>query len=255
MDNRLTNAPEQPAARPGPPGLRFNADSRAWLRSARRWHRFAHIIRVLPAAIARAAERLDLHSGTRVLDFGCGEMPYRDLFGPQVEYVGADLPGNPSAEVEVSDSGHLCVPDQSFDVVVSTQVLEHVRSPSTYLEECFRVLRPGGRLLLSTHGTMILHPDPIDFWRWTSDGLRYQVELAGLRVVAFAGVMGLAATGLQLFQDATHARLPACLQAPYALVMQALVALCDRLDSDRSRAYNALVYTIVAERPGGPTSS
>jgi hypothetical protein len=74
-------------------------------------------------------------------------------------------------------------------------------------------------------------------------------------VVAFAGVMGLAATGLQLFQDATHPRLPVLLQAPYALVMQALVALCDRLDSDRSRAYNALVYTIVAERPATPPSS
>jgi SAM-dependent methyltransferase len=255
MDDRLTPPPEQPAARLGRSGLRFDPSSRAWLRSARPWHRLAYIIRVLPRAIARGAERLDLESGTRVLDFGCGEMPYRHLFGPQVQYVGADLPGNPAAEVEVSDSGHLRVPDQSFDVVVSTQVLEHVRSPSTYLEECFRVLRPGGRLLLSTHGTMILHPDPIDLWRWTSDGLRYQVELAGLRVVAFAGVMGLAATGLQLFQDATHARLPAFLRAPYALVMQALVALCDRLDSDRSRAYNALVYTVVAERPATPRSN
>jgi SAM-dependent methyltransferase len=248
-DDRLTPPPEQLAPRPGQSRLRFNSSPRAWLRSARPWHRFAYIIRVLPAAITRGIEHLELQSGARVLDFGCGEMPYRHHFGPEVQYVGADLPGNPAAEVEVSAGGHLLVADQSFDAVVSTQVLEHVRSPSTYLAECFRVLRPGGRLLLSTHGMMILHPDPLDLWRWTSDGLRYQVEAAGLRVVDFAGVLGLAATGLQLFQDATHGHLPALLQAPYVLVMQALIALCDRLDSDRSRGYNALVYTVVAERP------
>ena len=251
FDDRQTLSPERPAP---PGGLRFSPGSRAWLRSARPWNRLAYVIRALPAAIAKAAEHLDLRPGTRVLDFGCGEMPYRELFGPGVHYVGADLPGNPAAEVEVSGDGRLSVPDESFDVVVSTQVLEHVRSPSTYMQECFRVLRPGGRLLLSTHGMMILHPDPVDLWRWTSDGLRYQVELAGMRVVAFAGVMGLAATGLQLFQDATHGRLPAFLRAPYALVMQALIALFDRRDSVRGRALNALVYTIVAEKPPTPAA-
>ena len=90
FDDRQTLSPERPAP---PGGLRFSPGSRAWLRSARPWNRLAYIIHALPAAIAKAAEHLDLRPGTRVLDFGCGEMPYRELFGPGVHYVGADLPG------------------------------------------------------------------------------------------------------------------------------------------------------------------
>ena len=31
--------------------------------------------------------------------------------------------------------------------------------------------RPGGRVLLSTHGAMVYHPNPVDLWRWTGAGL------------------------------------------------------------------------------------
>jgi hypothetical protein len=63
-------------------------------------------------------------------------------------------------------------------------------------------------------------------------------------------VMGLSATGVQLFQDATWGHLPKLLRAPYAFLLQSLIALCDRLQSDRSRTYNALVFVVIAEKPG-----
>lgn len=229
--------------------LRFNQESRAWLRAARPWHRLAYITRALPAAIERGTEQLPITAGGSLLDFGCAEMPYRNLFPADVRYVGADLPGNPAAEVELTTAERLPVEDGSFDAVLSTQVLEHVADPSTYVAECFRVLRPEGRLLLSTHGIMVLHPDPVDYWRWTSDGLRRQIEVAGFRVVSFRGVMGLSATAIQLFQDATLGHLPQLLQTPYAVLLQSLIALCDRLHSDQSRSDNALVYIVVAEKP------
>lgn len=230
--------------------LHFNPASRSWLRSARPWDRLAYITRTLPAAIEAGLRELKLASGDRVLDFGCADQPYRHVFPAGAAYVGADLPGNPLAAVEVSPAGTLPLEDESFDAVLSTQVLEHVGEPSTYVGECFRVLRPGGRLLLSTHGIMVLHPDPVDYWRWTSDGLRYELEQAGLRVVELKGVMGLAPTAIQLFQDATYGALPRLLRAPYALVLQSLIALFDRFHSDHSRAYNALVFVVVAEKPG-----
>jgi SAM-dependent methyltransferase len=227
----------------------FNEASRAWLRRARPWDRFAYICKVLPAAIERGTRRLGLGPGSRVLDFGCADQPYRALFAPDIEYVGADIAGNPLADVEVSSDGTLPVSDGAFDAVISTQVLEHVVEPRTYVSECFRVLRPRGRLFLATHGTMVLHPDPIDYWRWTSDGLRYEIERSGLRVVQFEGVVGLTATALQLFQDATLGQLPRWLQASYGLLLQSLIALCDRLHTDRSRSYNALLFAVLAEKP------
>jgi hypothetical protein len=132
--------------------------------------------------------------------------------------------------------------------VLSTQVLEHVADPALYLSECLRVLRPRGRLL-STHGIMVYHPDPVDYWRWTCAGLRRAVEDAGFEVVRFEGIMGLAATGLQLIQDATYYYLPRFLRPGFALYLQTLIAVVDRVESWGGRELNALVFAVVARKP------
>lgn len=184
-----------------------------------------------------------------MLDFGCADQPYRRFFAPAVDYVGADLPGNPQASVQIRPDGTVPVDDASVDVVLSTQVLEHVADPAVYLRECHRVLRPGGQLLLSTHGIMVYHPDPVDLWRWTGAGLQRAVADAGFEVERFEGIMGLAATGLQLVQDALWWRLPRVVRPLVALVVQALVALADRAATPEDRRMNALVFALVARRP------
>lgn len=238
-----------PPATPEAPALtRFNPGSRRHVRSARPWDRLAYIVDVLPAAIEQLAPALGTGPTARVLDYGCADVPYRHLFGPSVEYVAADLPGNPHANAELRPDGSVAAADESFDAVISTQVLEHVSDPALYLSECARVLRPGGRLLLSTHGIMVYHPDPDDFWRWTCAGLQRQVRDAGFEIRQFEGVMGLAATGLQLLQDALYWRLPRPFRAPAALAFQALIRVADRVERPSDRRLNSLVFALVAER-------
>jgi SAM-dependent methyltransferase len=237
------------SAREAPDATRFQGRRPPELRTAPPWHRLAYIVRRLPAALEELSSALDLPRRGRVLDYGCADVPYRRFFPPDAAYVAADLPGNPHASVEISADGSIPCEDESFDVVLSTQVLEHVSDPGLYLSECHRVLRPGGRLLLSTHGMMLYHPDPVDYWRWTCAGLRRVVEEAGLRVVRFEGIMGLGATGLQFTQDAMLGRLPRPLRPGLCLLMQALVALADRLESSESRDLNALVFALVAVKP------
>jgi SAM-dependent methyltransferase len=231
-----------------PDATTFHAERPTDLRRAPRWHRLAHIVRVLPRELEALSRELGLPAGGRVLDYGCAEMPYRDFFPADVEYLGADLPGNPDATIEIGADGTLPVADASFDAVLSTQVLEHVVDPATYLAECHRVLRPGGRLLLSTHGLMVYHPDPVDYWRWTCAGLERIVIEAGFELVRFEGIMGLAATGLQLFQESVYYRLPRLLRAPLALLIQTLIGIADRVQGAESRRLNALVFALVAER-------
>lgn len=238
--------PERSETRPRP-GV-FQAGDRAVLRDPPRWHHLAYIARALPAALDRLIRGLAPAPGSRILDYGCADQPYRGFFPAGVDYVGADLPGNPAATVGIAVDGTVAAPDASFDVVLSTQVLEHVDDPTVYLSECFRVLRPGGILVLSTHGMMIYHPDPVDLWRWTCEGLRRAVGDAGFEVAHFEGIMGMGATGLQLVQDAALRRIPAALRPPVVLVMQALVAFADRLESRHSRDLNALVFAVVARR-------
>jgi SAM-dependent methyltransferase len=183
-----------------------------------------------------------------VLDYGCADLPYRRFFPDDVEYVAADLPGNPQATLALNPDATVPLESGSIDAVLSTQVLEHVTDPALYLSECHRVLRPGGRLLLSTHGTFVYHPDPVDLWRWTCAGLQYEVRRAGLEVVGFEGIIGLGATGIQLFQDSMWGRVPARARSLFALCMQALVVLTDRFETQESRDYNGQVFAVVAER-------
>ena len=232
-----------------PDASRYLEQCRAGVRASPPWHPLAYIIRLLPRRLEEMAGDLRLPPNGRVLDFGCADMPYRRFFDPEAEFVGADLPGNPRASVDVRPDGTLPSDDASFDAVLSTQVLEHVADPNVHLDECLRVLRPGGRLLLSTHGMMVYHPDPVDYWRWTCAGLRRAVEQAGFEVVRFEGIMGMAATGLQLVQDAASHRAPRWLRPAICLIMQSMVAVSDRVERPESRNLNALVFALVAEKP------
>jgi SAM-dependent methyltransferase len=121
-------------------------------------------------------------SAVRVLDYGCGGSPYRSLFTSCQTYHRADLSGD-GLDFEFTDDARL--PDHiggSYDCVLSTQVLEHVLEAPTYLREAYRALRPGGTLVLSTHGMFEEHGCPHDYWRWTGFGLMRAVEDAGFHV-------------------------------------------------------------------------
>lgn len=181
-----------------------------------------------------------------VLDYGCGNMPYRPLFGSHT-YIGADLPGNELATATIDATGRVHRADASCDAVVSTQALEHVHLPSAYLSECFRLLKPGGRLILSTHGYWIYHPDPNDYWRWTGEGLRKIVRDAGFEVRRVSALVGLPGAAVQLLQDAVAWRVPRPLRGAFSFVMQQMIRLVDRLfrrDED-----NALVFVVIAAKP------
>lgn len=128
-------------------------------------------------------------AGDRVLDFGCGDMPYRQLLESRgAKYLGADF--GDDADVTITPDGRLALDNASVDVVLSVQVLEHVRDLDTYFAEIARVLKPGGTLLLSTHGTWLYHPHPEDHRRWTRSGLLNEIESRGWRVGRCEAIVG-----------------------------------------------------------------
>ena len=129
----------------------------------------------LEAEAARAGTDLGRY---RVLDVGCGIRPYFPYFEPYAsEYVGVDLE-NPAADLEGSVEA-LPVDDAMYDLVLCTQVLEHVGDPDQAVRELHRVTAPGGRVLASTHGVQVYHPSPTDYWRWTHAGLERLFERGG----------------------------------------------------------------------------
>jgi SAM-dependent methyltransferase len=149
-------------------------------------------------------------AGCRVLDVGCGDRPYAQIFPGA---VGFDVPGNEHADLHGSLES-IPVEDESFDVVLCLQVLEHVPDPAAAVRELHRVVRPGGRVLLSTHGVYPFHPNPDDLWRWTHQGLERVFlasgEWASVTVRPGAGTAAtigmLVAHGVDLLCKRAHVR-------------------------------------------------
>jgi SAM-dependent methyltransferase len=185
-----------------------------------------------------------------LVDFGCGDMPYRPVIEPKIgKYLGVDLEMNPKAEHHIDFDSKTTLPDNYADIVLSNQVLEHVDTPSGYLQEAYRILKPGGTIILTTHGYWFYHPTPNDYWRWTSAGLRKTVEAEGFNINSFHGILGLAASGLQLLQDAICIKLPRFLMPPFALVMQAMIGLFNKINSQKQRDRDGAIYVVIAQKP------
>jgi SAM-dependent methyltransferase len=105
-----------------------------------------------------------------VLDLGSGKRYYEAFFDKNTKYIALDIGLEDRPDV-VALGEMLPIASQSVDLIICIQVLEHVCDPSAVISEMYRILRPGGTLLLTTHGTMFYHPTPNDYWRWTETGL------------------------------------------------------------------------------------
>jgi SAM-dependent methyltransferase len=172
----------------------------------------AHRLSFLWGYVARkylldAVSRFAESTSGALLDAGCGRQPYRPLFTRVSSYVGVDVPTSAHAfrpGTVLFDGVRLPFQDAAFDVCLSTEVLEHVRKPVDFLRECRRVLRPGGRLLVTVPFVFPQHEAPHDYARYTSFGLVELVRDAGFDDIhaeplggysaAVAHVLGLFAT-------------------------------------------------------------
>jgi SAM-dependent methyltransferase len=144
---------------------------------------------LLVAQLARAAPQ----AHGRLLDVGCGQRPYEELFLPHVsEYVGIEHEATFEATNAAAsdkkpdfyyDGKQLPFEDRSFDTVLNVQVLEHTPHPALLVNEMGRVLKAGGTLILSAPFQFRLHEEPHDYFRYSPHGLRTLCEAAGLEIV------------------------------------------------------------------------
>lgn len=117
-----------------------------------------------------------------LLDVGCGTQPYRSLFEHLTSYTGIDVATSAHSlrpDTVVYDGESIPFPANSFDWVMATEVLEHVRRPDLLLSSVYTVLRPGGGFFLSVPFWAGVHEPPYDFHRWTNYGLVDELERTG----------------------------------------------------------------------------
>lgn len=212
--------------------------------------RYVHLTKLRNETLKELEALTAADKNKLLIDFGCGDMPYRSVIEPMVgKYLGVDLDMNPKAEHHIGFDSKTTLPENYADIVLSNQVLEHVDSPEGYLQEALRILKPGGTIILTTHGYWFYHPTPNDYWRWTSAGLKKIVEKEGFNITSFFGIMGLAASGLQLLQDAIGVKLPKFLLPPFALFMQTWIRVFDKIHTQEQRNRDASLYIVIAKKP------
>ncbi len=198
-----------------------------------------------------------------VLDIGAGEATLRERMR-HARYVAIDTGighagWDYSALDVVGDAHAIPIATDTADVVVHKQVLEHLPDPVRALREVARVLKPGGRVLLSTNQQWPQHQQPHDFFRFTSFGLRWCFEQAGLeidRIDAMGGAFSVALFGFSqtlaphLWARSDRARrVVAVVLRPFAWLMRALMPLVSALDKlDRSKD-NTLGWYVTGHKP------
>ena len=98
------------------------------------------------------------HVNGRLLDIGCGS---NALVRRYANGVGIDVYPWPGADVIVRDTAALEWGPESFDTVTIIAALNHIPNRSAVLNECRRVLRPGGRVIIT-----MLTPRTSRIWHW-----------------------------------------------------------------------------------------
>lgn len=113
----------------------------------------------------------------KLLDLGAGMVPFYGIYKDQVaENVCIDwsnsLHNNPHLDIVADLNQPFPIPDDSFDSILCSDVLEHIANPFAFMNETARVLKPGGDLILMVPFFYWLHETPHDYYRYTEFALR-----------------------------------------------------------------------------------
>ncbi|MCK5385530.1 MAG: methyltransferase domain-containing protein [Alphaproteobacteria bacterium] len=166
--------------------------------------------------------------------------------GIQLKTLDINADKNPDFLCDLTDMN--VIEDNSFDCVVVLEVLEHVKDPQKALSEIWRVLKSGGKIILSTPFIFHIHAEPHDYWRFTHYGLSLLLE-------AFADVEIRERNGCAESWVVTLARMAKgwgkvrkreFIMVPFAAILWPFAILYDRLNPDNRSTSG---YFVTANKP------
>ncbi|UZQ55315.1 class I SAM-dependent methyltransferase [Trichothermofontia sichuanensis B231] len=166
----------------------------------------------------------DIPIPSRSLDIGCANGGFSNLLPTSTEKWGLDFQHHPSLPasfnfISVDIAEYWPVPDLYFDIVLAGEVIEHVLDTDLFLNQCYRVLKPGGHLLLTTPNLVsfanLRYWVQADQYMWVDSGasqfghVRYlapkRMELA-LRKAGFYEILMASSSGLESLSKIPYLR-------------------------------------------------
>jgi len=124
------------------------------------------------------------------LDAGAGGVNrYGSLFPRITKYMTLDV--KPECKPDIVGSvDNIPLGDNSVDSIICTQVIGDVVNPDKVIKEFYRVVRPGGTVLLSESFMNEIHGEPFDYWRFTNYGMKHLFKTNGFTILKFEQIGG-----------------------------------------------------------------
>ena len=124
-----------------------------------------HLVGAVPLKMSPRTFVKKIEVGKRILNVGSGPHILRE------DVINLDAFRYPGVSI-VAPAQAIPIASGSIDAVICDNLLEHVPDPKLVLKEIERVLRPGGTAFIGTPFIIGVHASPVDFYRWTDEGLR-----------------------------------------------------------------------------------
>jgi SAM-dependent methyltransferase len=197
-----------------------------------------------------------IKTGSKVLDAGAGDLKYKKYF-KNFEYTSVDFcqVDKTYGEVDIiCNLTNIPLKDETFDVILCLQVLEHVPDPRLVAKELHRLLKKGGRLLLTAPQNWGEHEEPYDFYRFTRYSLLEILKEAGFEGVdirpkggyfLFLGQMIILAGGVLRVKDPRVNRILRASVTLLGLLVAWPLRMLDFLDEEKKIT---LGYTCICNK-------
>lgn len=138
-----------------------------------------------------------------VLDIGGKNNDRRGHFRPDFEKVNQWLCLNIDVECApdiLASAEKIPLPDQSVDVFLMCEVIEHLSEPELCLSEASRILKSGGYGIITIPFLFPIHADPDDYQRWTVTRIKKELSGVGLEVELLRPMGGVFAVIMDIIQ-------------------------------------------------------
>ncbi|MBL0126287.1 MAG: class I SAM-dependent methyltransferase [Flavobacteriales bacterium] len=194
------------------------------------------------------------HIHGRVLDVGCGPVPYYEVYKPRMtENICVDWESGAHGTelldrfVDLNDGTPLPFAESEFDSIVASDMIMYVQAPHDLLKEFFRVLKPGGRVFLSWPLTYWLSEYPHEFNHPSAAGVSYMAEQAKLKIIHMESYGGHA----DVLMDTLNKFASSGLSNRIFRVFASLVRATGWLERNRRRTKDryALGYVCILQKP------
>ncbi|NET30422.1 MAG: class I SAM-dependent methyltransferase [Cyanothece sp. SIO1E1] len=207
--------------------------------------------RFIVEATARIYQKyLPQHASGKLIDLGCGKVPFYELYKDYVEDIicldwGNSHHKNLYTDIEADLTKQLPLDAACCNTILLSDVLEHLPDPLKFWHEMNRILVAEGKVILNVPFYYWLHEVPYDYYRYTRHGLERMATNAGFEVLVCEEVEGVPGVMVDLVSKSMMILKLPCVNFWISTINRLAISLQD------TKPWRFLKYTTMSHLPLG----